>query len=172
MKYETCIITLRFSIRNTPHRFGINNSLYIPGIQVAAKTGTTQENKDAWVLGYTTSLAAGVWTGNNDNKSMTAAGGGISAAGPMWNEFMRRSLATYPPEEFEQPDPMYTDKIMLNGNYSDESGQYHTILHYIEKNNPTGPIPSDPYQDSQYNNWEAAIKRTYYQPDISQLITQ
>jgi 1A family penicillin-binding protein len=152
--------------------FGVNNALHIPGIDIAAKTGTTQENKDAWVLGYTTSLAAGVWTGNNDNKPMTAAGGGISAAGPMWNEFMRRSLATYPPEEFKAPDPVYADKIMLNGSYSDGSGQYHTILHYVDRSNPAGSIPSDPYQDTQYNNWEAAVRRSYPQPDIFQTPTQ
>lgn len=146
--------------------FGINNPLTIPGIDIAAKTGTTQENRDAWVLGYTSSLAVGVWSGNNDNKSMTQAGAGISASGPMWNEFMRRALEMYPAESFNKPDPIFTNKIMLNGNYSYQSdpslpSQVHNILYYINKNDPFGPIPSDPSEDQQFNNWESSVRAMY-----------
>src|SRR3989344_4067381 len=79
--------------------FGPNNSLNFPGRQVAAKTGTTQLNRDAWVLGYTPSITVGVWVGNNDNSSMTAAGAGISAAGPMWHEFMDFATRNNPADE-------------------------------------------------------------------------
>jgi membrane peptidoglycan carboxypeptidase len=141
--------------------FGFTNSLYIPGMNVAAKTGTTQENKDAWVVGYTTAIAAGVWTGNNDNQPMTAAGAGISAAGPMWNEFMRRTASLYNPGSFTQPEPVFESKTMLNGQYSDPSLGIHSILYYVDVKNPLGPMPGNPVQDPQFENWEWSIRQLY-----------
>ncbi len=138
--------------------FGYNSPLHFPERPVAAKTGTTQENRDGWLLGYTPSLVAGVWTGNNNNASMTKEGAGLSAAAPMWHEFMARALANTPIEQFIKPDPITTDKIMLNGNYNGQDG-IHTILYYVNKNDPQGPQPSNPYSDSQFSNWEATVQR-------------
>ncbi len=138
--------------------FGYNSPLYFPDRPTAAKTGTTQENRDGWLIGYAPSLVAGVWTGNNDNTSMTKEGAGLSAAAPMWHEFMARALADTPPEQFIKPNPITTDKIMLNGNYNDPSG-IHTILYYVNKNDPTGSYPSNPSDDSQFPNWEASVQR-------------
>ena len=139
--------------------FGINNSLTLPGRPVAAKTGTTQDNRDGWVVGFTPSLATVVWTGNNDNSPMTAAGAGISAAGPLWNAFMTAALAGTPIESFPAPNPVVTDKIMLNGSVT--SSQYptpHSILFYVDKSDPSGPIPTDPTLDPQFSNWEWAVQ--------------
>ena len=144
--------------------FGYSSPLYIPGRDVAAKTGTTQENRDAWVVGYTPSLATGVWTGNNKNESMTKEGAGISASGPMWHEFMTRALSTMPNEKFGNPDPLTANKIMLDGNYTflrDGTPEYHEILYYLKKDNPLGPAPSDPNLDSQFKNWEWSVKNLY-----------
>jgi penicillin-binding protein 1C len=139
--------------------FGYNNPLFILGRQVAAKTGTTQENRDAWVMGYSPSLAAGVWVGNNDNTPMTRAGAGISAAGPLWNAFMVAALKDSPIEEFVKPDPIMTSKIMLNGmSVSPEYPEPHSILFYVDKNNPLGPIPTTPQTDPQFANWEWAVQ--------------
>ncbi|MCC6934506.1 MAG: penicillin-binding protein [Candidatus Yanofskybacteria bacterium] len=138
--------------------FGANNALVVPGRDVAAKTGTTQENRDAWVVGYTPSIATVVWIGNNRNQSMTAAGAGISAAGPLWNAFMVSALNSTPAESFVKPDPIVTNKIMLNGLYvSQEYPQPHSILWYVDRNDPTGPFPAYPDQDPQFKNWEAAV---------------
>lgn len=137
--------------------FGYNSPLYFPDRQVAAKTGTTQENRDGWLIGYTPSLVVGVWTGNNNNDSMTKQGAGLSAAGPMWNEFMRRALENSPPERFIEPDPIMTDKIILNGNYHGPDG-IHTILYYVDKNGPIGPSPLNPDSDPQFKNWENAVQ--------------
>lgn len=138
--------------------FGFNSSLYFPGRPVAAKTGTTQENRDGWLIGYTPSLAAGIWTGNNNNDSMTKQGAGISAAGPLWHEFMARALADTPVEEFIKPDPLIIDKPMLNGDYNGPDG-VHDLLYYINKNDPAGDKPPDPNSDPQFKNWEAAVSR-------------
>jgi 1A family penicillin-binding protein len=140
--------------------FGYNSPLYFPDRQVAAKTGTTQENRDGWLIGYTPSLVVGVWTGNNNNTPMTKQGAGLSAAGPMWNEFMRRALENSPPEKFIAPDPITTDKIMLNGNYQGPEG-IHTILYYVNKDDPLGPPPLTPSDDPQFKNWEEAVHRWF-----------
>lgn len=138
--------------------FGYNSPLYFPERPVAAKTGTTQENRDGWLLGYTPSFVAGVWTGNNNNDSMTREGAGLSAAAPMWHEFVARALIDTPIEQFIKPDPITTDKIMLNGSYRGPDG-IHTILFYINKNDPNGPQPSNPYSDDQFSNWESSVQR-------------
>ncbi|HXV26647.1 MAG TPA: transglycosylase domain-containing protein [Candidatus Paceibacterota bacterium] len=139
--------------------FGFNSPLYFANRPIAAKTGTTQEYRDAWVIGYTPSLAAGVWVGNNDNTPMTQAGGGISAAGPLWHEFVARALQGTPVEQFPKPDPIFADKTMLNGIYvAPDSPETHSILYHVIRSNPTGPAPSDPYQDPQFANWEWAVR--------------
>jgi len=146
--------------------FGYNNSLYFPGYDVAAKTGTTQDNRDGWVVGFTPFIATVVWTGNNDNSQMTAAGAGISAAGPMWHEFMAKALQTFPRESFPNPEPVSSNKIMLNGTnaYTPPGGgptQYHEILYYVDRNNPLGPIPSNPANDPQFINWDWPVTQMY-----------
>lgn len=72
--------------------FGINSALYIEGYNVAVKTGTTQNYKDAWTVGYTSDIATGVWVGNNNNASMRKGAGGISIAAPIWKAFMQKVL--------------------------------------------------------------------------------
>lgn len=148
--------------------FGYSSSLYFPGRDVAAKTGTTQENRDAWVVGYTPSLVTGVWTGNNKNESMTKEGAGISASGPMWHEFMAKALSTLPNDKFTNPDPVTAHKTMLDGNYTylpagGSTPEYHEILYYVDKANPLGLIPTNPGLDSQFTNWEWAVKNAYNQ---------
>lgn len=146
--------------------FGYSSSLYLPGYSVAAKTGTTQENRDAWVVGYSPALAAGVWTGNNSNESMTKQGAGISASGPLWNSFMSQVLPLLPNENFENPTPVNSGKPMLDGNYfykKDENSnqEVHTILFYVDRNSPLGPFPDNPAKDSQFNNWEWPITQKF-----------
>ena len=117
--------------------FGYSSSLYIPGYSVAAKTGTTQENRDAWVLGYSPSIAVGVWSGNNKNESMVGA------------------LAKLPNEQFLPPNPVTADKPMLSGTYTDR----HTILYYVDRGNPLGPTPPNPSSDPQFNSWEWSVTK-------------
>jgi membrane peptidoglycan carboxypeptidase len=66
------------------------SSLNTPGYDVAVKTGTTDEARDAWTIGYAKQLAVGVWVGNNDNTPMR--NGGSSMAGPIWRATMMAGL--------------------------------------------------------------------------------
>ncbi len=83
--------------------FGSHSPLILPDRVVAAKTGTTQEWRDGWTLGYTPSLAAGVWVGNNDHSKMRAGADGVVVAAPIWNQFMREVLKGTPAEIFPEP---------------------------------------------------------------------
>jgi membrane peptidoglycan carboxypeptidase len=80
--------------------FGPRSPLYIPGKVVAAKTGTSQEFRDAWTVGYTPSLAVGVWAGNNDSHPMAPGADGIFVAAPIWRSFMDQALNHYPSGNF------------------------------------------------------------------------
>lgn len=77
------------------------SSLTIPGRTAAVKTGTTDEQRDAWTIGYTPQLAVGVWVGNNDNAAMLNGGSGM--AGPIWVNTMRQALADVPNTPFVIP---------------------------------------------------------------------
>jgi len=70
---------------------------------LAGKTGTTDDNTDAWFIGYTPDLAVGVWVGFDDNRSIGSRETGARAALPIWKQFMERALAGRPEAPFEQP---------------------------------------------------------------------
>jgi penicillin-binding protein 1A len=73
------------------------------GRPVAGKTGTTNDMKDAWFIGFVPQLVAGVWVGYDQEKSLGAGGSGGQAAAPIWTEFMQRALARVPVEDFRVP---------------------------------------------------------------------
>jgi 1A family penicillin-binding protein len=79
------------NVARTP-MFGANSVLYFPGYEVAVKTGTTDQYRDTWTIGYTPSLAVGVWAGNNDNSPMVKKPS-IMIAGPIWHNFFAKALA-------------------------------------------------------------------------------
>ncbi len=84
--------------------FGSNSALYITEAQVAAKTGTNQEYRDGWTIGYTPSLAVGVWVGNNDNSSMAPGADGSYVAAPIWHSFMVKFLDRFSNDKFAEYD--------------------------------------------------------------------
>ena len=169
------------NIARTP-TFGVSSQLVIPNHEVAVKTGTTNNNKDAWTIGYTPSVTVGVWVGNNDNTPMKK--GGAALAGPIWNGIMTEALKNLPNETFEKPDPINNNiPAVLRGFWMGGETfkidsiskklateltpeetineisitDVHTILHWVNKNNPL-ETKTDPYNsDSLYNNWEYGI---------------
>lgn len=164
--------------------FGAGGKLTLPGRAVAAKTGTTNDYHDAWAMGYTPSLACGVWVGNSDNKAMKMGADGSIIAAPIWNYFMTESLKGTPVESFTKPQPIATGKAVLDGlvasgrevtidtisgklatQYTPSStrktitsGEIHDILYYINKDDPRGPAPTNPADDPQYVPWETGVK--------------
>ncbi|MEK9194367.1 MAG: transglycosylase domain-containing protein [Patescibacteria group bacterium] len=148
--------------------FLLQNSLSLtlfPEREVALKTGTTNDYRDAWAIGYTPSLVVGVWAGNNDNAPMQRQGSSILAAIPIWSAFLRGVLEEYPKEVFEKPDlPPIVSKTMLNGQFQylptiqgKTYPQIHSILYYVNPKDPLGPPPFSPEENSQFENWEKGV---------------
>lgn len=164
--------------------FGANSFLNFPGRDVADKTGTTNDYKDAWIIGYTPSLSVGAWAGNNDNTPMEKKVAGFIVA-PMWNAFMQEVLKKYPDEKFSEPDPEIDSSLkpILRGvwqgggsSFTDIrtglpatedtppefrkeilSGGIHSILYWVDKDNPRGAIPENPNSDPQFRLWEPGV---------------
>lgn len=164
--------------------FGTNSGLTLAGRPAAAKTGTTNDYRDAWTMGYVPQVATGVWVGNNDFSEMKR-GGGSSLAAPIWQAYMNAALKDVPVQGFGTPTIPVPDKPILSGmgfgvqqvaidrasgklatdatpaSFREEKLYIaaHDILHYVDKRNPTGPAPTDPAAaDSQYAVWEAAVQ--------------
>ena len=177
------------NVARTP-LFGANSFFFFSGRQVAGKTGTTNNDKDAWVFGYTPSVAVGVWTGNNDNTAMKS---GSAISGPAWHTFMTAALASLPytnpgaNETFPAPDTnpnYYSLAPVLRGAWAGGQSFFidtmsgklatdltppetkkevvipnpHSILYWVDTSNPTGPAPSNPGSNPQYNRWEAEFQ--------------
>ena len=82
--------------------FGQNSPLKLSR-PAAAKTGTTDDWRDSWTMGYTPNLVTGVWVGNADNSEMNNVTGSRGAA-PIWHNFMERALAEAPQAQFPRPE--------------------------------------------------------------------
>ena len=82
--------------------YGANSPLVLPGRPAAVKTGTTDEYRDSWVVGYTPDLVTGVWVGNSDNSPMKDILG-VAGAGQIWHDFMAGALAGVPVIQFQPP---------------------------------------------------------------------
>ncbi len=166
--------------------FGEKSALTLADRPVAAKTGTTNNSRDAWTVGYTPDLVAGVWVGNNDNQIMTGKADGSTLAAPIWNEFMQKVLANTPAKKFNEPEEIQIDKPILNGKIPEDTitikidkasqklateltpisfveektfQNYYSILNYIDKNDPQGPVPHNPSLDPQYKRWQEGIAK-------------
>ncbi len=173
------------NVARTP-MFGAHSPMYIPGHSVAVKTGTTNDSKDAWIIGYTPSLVVGSWVGNNDNTPMKRIFS-VDLVGPLWNEFMTTVLSGKPNESFEPPapDPDGANlKPVLRGQWlggesytidtvtgklatpltPKETQQeriitnVHDILYWVKRGDPRGPKPENPYSDPEFNNWETVVQ--------------
>lgn len=166
--------------------FGALSPLYFPGRDVAAKTGTTNDYRDAWVVGYTPNIVVGAWAGNNDNSAMDKKVAGFIIA-PLWNAFMNYALNKMPNESFEKPSYNYEINLKpvlrgvwkggisypidrISGKLATEytpkelldekvTGGIHSILHWVDTSNPKGPVPTNPTEDLQYERWEFAIQK-------------
>lgn len=165
--------------------FGEKNNLILNDRPVAAKTGTTNNFHDAWIVGYTPSIVTGVWVGNTDNKSMKTGSDGSVLAGPIWKSFMTKVLEGTPVETFKEPENKKTGKGILDGelsllgniNIDNRTGmpasentplefislkdiyEHHSILYYLDKNDPLNQAPVIPENDPQFKTWEEAVRK-------------
>lgn len=112
------------------------SSLTVPGHTAAVKTGTTDDAKDAWTIGYTPSLAVGVWVGNNDNAPMS--NGGASMAGPIWRNTMKAALADKTDETFVVPSSIVQKPVCIGtGGLSSSAGNGTYDEYFLSSALPT-----------------------------------
>jgi len=91
--------------------FGSNSLLHIKGKTVAVKTGTTNNLKDNWCIGWTPSYLVATWVGNNDSMPMSWVASGISGATPIWNQIIKEVLADNEDEIWPVPEGVYKSKV-------------------------------------------------------------
>ncbi len=160
------------NIARTP-AFGPSSFLYFKNRDVAVKTGTTNNYKDAWIIGYTPSIAVGAWAGNNDNTPMKKKIAGFIVA-PMWRAFMDKILPQIPNEQFEEPliknNPNLKPVLQgiwqggefasstSNSNIRIVTGGPHSILSWVNKDDPRGDYPEYPNPDPQFERWEYSVR--------------
>jgi len=180
------------NVARTP-LYGSNSPLYFKDRPVAAKTGTTNDYRDAWIVGYTPNLVIGAWAGNNDNTPIQKKLAGLVVA-PLWRAVMDEALKNLPKEYFNAPEPTPTEvKPVFKGVWQGYdfftidtvSGKLatnltptetkkdvytpdvHEILYWINKDDPYGAIPENPADDPQFNHWEYPVQqwlKTQYLP--------
>ncbi len=122
--------------------FGPNSWLVIPGRTVSVKTGTTDQKRDNWTVGYTPSVVVGVWVGNNDNTPMNQGiSSGVTGASPIWNRIMRIALKGKSDEPPKKPDNVVAMQIDSLGGGLPVSGQSSRSEYFIKGTEPTGPGP-------------------------------
>lgn len=165
--------------------FGSNSALYFPSKDVAVKTGTTNDYRDVWTIGYTPNIAVGMWAGNNDNSPMQKNIAGFIIT-PVWHAFMEEALKTTDAERFISPEkedltnlpaPLLgvwqggekyvidkSSRKLATPNTPQEMRdvvvvpEVHSILYWITKNDPRGPLPTSPQNDPQFHLWEEPIR--------------
>ncbi len=155
--------------------------------EVAIKTGTTNDYRDVWVIGYTPSLVLTAWAGNNDNTPMQRKVAGLIIA-PVWSALFADIASSLPNDYFKKPEPLPQGlKPVLNGTWKGGESYFkdtisgklateftpnetkeevinpsvHSILHWVDKDNPRGPIPKNPENDSQYVSWEYGVRKWF-----------
>lgn len=112
-------------------------ALTVYGRDVAVKTGTTDDSRDAWTIGYTPQIAIGVWVGNNDNQPMIS--GGSDMAGPIWRQSMQSALEGKPVASFMQPVSV-TERLVCakNGKLATRQGPGVYSEFFLESALPDG----------------------------------
>lgn len=157
--------------------YGVN-SFYFGEQPVAIKTGTTNDFRDVWIMSYTPTLAVGTWAGNNDNSPIEKQVAGFVLA-PLWRAFMDRALTVVEPAQFSEIEPEENPeslKPVLQGFWQGASTSTHTqtpsvhsILHWVDADDPRGAAPMSPASDPQYVGWETAV-RLWAQENTPELV--
>ena len=120
----------------TPHSY-----LEFLDRQVAVKTGTTNDKRDNWAIGWTPSFICGVWAGNNDNSPMVQVSSGVSGASPIWRKIMNEALRLKPKEDFPVPEGIISAEVDAVSGYRVHDGFTSKIESFIKGAEPKSDDP-------------------------------
>lgn len=127
------------NVARTP-AFGANSQLVIPGQIVSVKTGTTNDLKDNWTVGFTPEFLTITWVGNNDSKPMSYIASGVTGAAPIWNDIMRFILQGRESVWHEKPADVLQGTVCVNGmpsRFSDTPCEEGNQEYYWEQSKPS-----------------------------------
>lgn len=119
--------------------FGANSYLNMGSRAVAVKTGTTNDKRDNWTIGWSSKVIVGVWVGNNDNSPMTAVASGVTGASPIWRRIMVEAWDKYGGEDFTPPNSVESILVDTISGYPEHDG-YPARAEYFAK----GTVPTEP----------------------------
>ncbi len=178
--------------------FRPRSSLYFAGrTDVAVKTGTTNDSKDAWIVGYTPNVAVSIWAGNNSGEPMERRVASTIVSG-FFHEFMSEIIRGTPNQLFKKPESspdglkpvlrgiwqggqtyftdsvsgkLATDRTPEETKEENVVTQIHDILYWVNKDDPHGPIPANPAEDTQFEHWEYSVREWVKQYNIPEEAT-
>ncbi len=122
--------------------FGVNSMFEIPNHTVAVKTGTTNDKKDNWTIGWTPSYIAGVWVGNNDGTPMKQVASGVTGASPIWRRIIMEVLKNTPEEPFYKPDDILQVNVDKISGYRAHDGFDSKPEYFIKGTEPWANDPT------------------------------
>ncbi len=116
--------------------FGENSYLNIRTREIAVKTGTTDDKRDNWAVGWTPNVLVLSWVGNNDNSEMGAVASGVTGATPIWRKIILEAIKDLPNEEFVKPDNVIALTIDALGGGLPVDGQATRTEYFIKGTEP------------------------------------
>ncbi len=151
--------------------FGTNSYLRIPGKTVSVKTGTTDQKRDNWTVGYTPSIVVGVWVGNNDRSPMNPKiASGVTGASSIWHKLTQLALKDKDNEEFQKPDNVDAVQVDAFSGGQPVDGQATRTEYFIKGTEPTTRSvilqkefyvfkENDPVSKDGKNRWQEGIDK-------------
>lgn len=121
--------------------FGANSYLNMGNRPVAVKTGTTNDKRDNWAIGWSTSGIVGVWVGNNDNSPMKQVASGVTGASPIWRRIILEVLSKYPASAWNIPDDVEAVEVDTISGYPAHDGFASRTEYVIKGSLPGTPDP-------------------------------
>jgi membrane peptidoglycan carboxypeptidase len=148
--------------------FGPDSALVIPGQYVPVKTGTTNDFRDNWTIGYTPSYLVAVWVGNNDHSPMSSIASGITGAAPIWHDIMVYLLKNKKQDIPQKPPDIYQKYVCdTTGLLPTSTGSCPTHLEYLIEGTETRS--PNIYQDKE---WIDKTTNALAQPGQTTNVTQ
>lgn len=121
--------------------FGENSLLKFANRQVAVKTGTTNDRRDNWTIGWTPQIIVGVWVGNNDNTPMKNVASGASGSSPIWRKIITAYLEKLPSVDFVMPEEVMPIEVDTVSGFRQHDGFSYRTEYFIKGTEPNSDDP-------------------------------
>ncbi len=122
--------------------FGQNSLINISGYQIPVKTGTTDDKRDNWTVGWNKKFIVGVWVGNNDNTPMSRVASGVTGAAPIWRRIVYEAIKQYGAEAYSAPGEIVMAEVDAISGYAAHDGFPSRSEYFIKGTEPKGDDPA------------------------------